>query len=82
MAPVSVVLIAVTDPGDRADTILACLRDSVGELDPVGPREFEMTVTGAEVTVDRAIERVTRALGDCDGDWHQFIAVSAPPNPG
>jgi hypothetical protein len=82
VAVLAVILIAVIDPGDRADAILGCLKDKVGELDPVGPREYETSVMGTDVTVEQAIERVTKALGDCDDDWHRYIAVSAPPNPG
>jgi hypothetical protein len=82
VAVVAVILIAVIDPGDRADAILGCLKDKVGGLDPVGPREYEISLMGAEMTVEQAIERVTKALGDCDDDWRRFIAVSAPPNPG
>ena len=82
MAVVSVIEIAVTSPGDRADAILACLGERVGDLDPVGQDVFEITVTGTDIKIAAALERVEKALGDCDPEWRDFIAVAAPPGPG
>jgi hypothetical protein len=82
VAVFAVVTIAVTDPGDHANAILACLREKVGEVAPVDVREYEITLMGGDIRIGDAIERVKEALQECDPGWQECIAVSAPPGPG
>ena len=78
MAIVSVVTLAVTDPGPQAKAILDCLGKKVGEVHAVDPREYEVTLTGAELTATDAVARVARALDGCDSQWRDCIDVARP----
>jgi hypothetical protein len=78
VAIVSVVTLSVTDPGPQADAILDCLGKKVGEVDDVDDREYEITLTGAELTATDAVARVTTALDDCDANWQDCIALPRP----
>ena len=76
----AVVTIAVIEPGDQAEAILACLSERFGEIDVVDIREYQVELQGVEI--GEAIEAVTKAAGECDSDWHRYIAIAAPPGPG
>jgi hypothetical protein len=76
----SVVTIAVIEPGDQSEAILACLSDRFGEIDVIDIREYQVELP--EVQIAEAIEAITKAAGECDPDWHRYIAIAAPPGPG
>jgi hypothetical protein len=81
MWPMGVVLeIAVIEPGNQADAILACLSERFGEIAVAEIREYQLKLLGVDVT--KAVETVTKAAEECDQDWHRYIAIAAPPGPG
>jgi hypothetical protein len=76
----SVITIAVIEPGDQSEAILACLSERFGEIDVIDIREYQVELPGVEIA--EAIDAVTKAAGECDPDWHRYIAIAAPPGPG
>jgi len=78
VAIVSVVTLAVTDPGPQAQAILDCLGKKVGEVHEVDAWEYEVTLMGAELTATDAVARVARALDACDSQWQDCVAVARP----
>jgi hypothetical protein len=76
----AVIEIAVIEPGKRAEAILACLSETFGEIAVVEVREYQVELTGVDIS--KALETVTKAAGECDPEWHRYLAIAAPPGPG
>jgi hypothetical protein len=76
----AVVTIAVIEPGNQAEALLACLSERFGEMAVPDIREYHLELEGVEIA--EAIEKVTKAAGECDPNWHRYIAIAAPPGPG
>ena len=76
----AVVTIAVIEPGEQSEAILACLSERFGEIDVIDIREYQVEVSGKKIA--EAIETVTKAAGECNPEWHRYIAIASPPGPG
>jgi hypothetical protein len=76
----AVIAIAVIEPGQQAEAILACLSERFGEIAVVDIREYQVELMGVDIA--KAVETVTKAAEECEPDWHRYIAIAAPPGPG
>jgi hypothetical protein len=76
----AVIAIAVIEPGEQAEAILACLSERLGGIDLVDVREYQAELQGVDIA--SATETVTKAARECDPNWHRYLAIAAPPGPG
>jgi hypothetical protein len=78
LVPLTAIVVHVTRPGDRADTLLAAVANQLGRETPTADERGHVRLL-LEEPAGIAWDRVHHALDAAGDDWHEHLHVNPRP---